>query len=49
MAQLKDDCFAHADELTPLETALDELETTLQPVVGIEKVSLNEALSRILA
>ncbi len=49
MAQLKDDCFAHADELTPLETALDELETTLEPVVGIETVPLGEALSRVLA
>ncbi len=49
MAQLKDDCFAHADELTPLDIALDELERTLEPVVGVENVTLGEALSRILA
>ncbi|MBL6931539.1 MAG: molybdopterin molybdotransferase MoeA [Rhodospirillales bacterium] len=49
MPPLKDDCFAHADELTPLDVALDQLETTLEPVAGIEKVSLGEALSRILA
>lgn len=49
MAPLKDDCFAHSDEMTPLEVALDELERTIEPVVGIETVPLRDALSRVLA
>jgi len=49
MGQLKDDCFTHAYELTPLDTALDELETTLKPVVGMERILLSDALSRVLA
>lgn len=49
MGQLKDDCFAHSGELTPLEVALEQLETTTKPVVGTETVALGEALSRILA
>lgn len=49
MAQLKDDCFAHSDELTPLEVALEELERTTLPVVGVESVPLRAALGRVLA
>jgi molybdopterin molybdotransferase len=49
MVQLKDDCFAHAGELTLLETALDELEKTVHPVVGTETVALTDAVSRVLA
>ncbi len=49
MGPLKDDCFAHAGDLTPLETALEQLETTINPVVGVETVPVGEALFRILA
>lgn len=49
MAGLKDDCFAHGDELTPLDVALERLERTIEPVVGIEEAPLKDALARILA
>lgn len=49
MAQLKDDCFAHGDELTPLDVALAQLERSVETVVGVEEVDLTAALSRILA
>jgi molybdopterin molybdotransferase len=49
MAQLKDDCFAFGDKLMRLELALDELEKVIEPVVGVERVPLAAALSRILA
>jgi len=49
MTQLKDDCFAHGDELMPLNTALEQLERTVEAVVGIEEVPLRDALARILA
>ncbi|NQU57021.1 MAG: molybdopterin molybdotransferase MoeA [Rhodospirillales bacterium] len=49
MTQLKDDCFAHGDELTPLDDALAQLESTVQTVVGVEEVPLRAALARVLA
>ncbi|MBC8267392.1 MAG: molybdopterin molybdotransferase MoeA [Rhodospirillaceae bacterium] len=48
MTQLKDDCFAHGDELTPLDVALEQLEKTVEAVVDTEEVSLGRALARIL-
>ena len=49
MTPLKDDCFAHGDELTPLPVALEQLERNIEPVAGVETVPLGQALSRILA
>lgn len=49
MAQLKDDCFAFGRELMPLATALADLESRLETVVGTEIVPLKEALGRILS
>ncbi len=49
MTQLKNDCFAHGDELTPLDVALEQLEQTVNAVVGIEEVPLIDALARVLA
>jgi molybdopterin molybdotransferase len=48
MTQLKDDCFAHGDELTPLDVALAQLKQTVEAVVGTEEVPLGEALARVL-
>jgi len=49
VAQLKDDCFAHGDALTPLDKALNELTENLASVVDVETTPLMEALGRILA
>jgi len=49
MVQLKDDCFAASDELTPLGTALGELAARLSAVAGIERIALADAVSRFLA
>ncbi|MBT4933124.1 MAG: molybdopterin molybdotransferase MoeA [Rhodospirillaceae bacterium] len=48
MTQLKDDCFAHGDDLTPLDLALEQLQKTVEAVVGTEEVPLSAALARIL-
>jgi len=49
MTQLKDDCFAHGEELTRLDDALGDLLGRLGTVVGTESVPLMDALGRILA
>ncbi|MCP5367636.1 MAG: molybdopterin molybdotransferase MoeA [Hyphomicrobiales bacterium] len=49
MTQLKDDCFAYGDELTPLDRALDLLADRVGRVVGTETVPLAEALFRTIA
>jgi len=49
MAQLRDDCFAVGDELTPLDQALADLAGRLSPVTGAETVPLRQALGRVLA
>jgi molybdopterin molybdotransferase len=49
MAQLKDDCFAFGDELIPLNQAIDDLRSRVSSVVGIENVTLIDAIGRILA
>jgi molybdopterin molybdotransferase len=49
MAKFKDDCFAFSKELMSLELALKELEKSIDPVVGVERVRLASALSRFLA
>lgn len=49
MTQLKDDCFAHGDELMPLDVALAQLEKTVHVVAGMEQVNLSAALGRVLA
>ncbi len=49
MAQLKDDCFAFGGELIPLSQALSDLRSRVSSVVGIEAVSLVDAIGRILA
>lgn len=49
MAQLKDDCFAFGDALTPFADAIADLNDRLETVVGSESVSINDAMGRILA
>lgn len=49
MAQLKDDCFAFGDALTPFADAIADLESRLEAVVGVESVPTVEAVGRILA
>lgn len=44
-----DDCFAIGEDLVPLAEALDRLRSRLQPVVGVEDVSVDEAAGRVLA
>lgn len=48
---LTDDCFAlpAGTEWTPVDSALAEIRRRLRPVVGIETVPLDQALSRVLA
>ncbi len=48
MTQLRDDCFAGADALMPLDEALGLLERALAPVTGIETVRLRRAAGRLL-
>ncbi|MCY4191577.1 MAG: molybdopterin molybdotransferase MoeA [Rhodospirillaceae bacterium] len=49
MTQLSDDCFAHGNQLTPLDEALALLAKRLTTVADVEVVALNEGLGRILA
>jgi len=49
MTQLKDDCFAYGDELTPLDQALDLLAERVERVVDSETVPLRQSLTRIIA
>ena len=49
MAQLSDDCFAFGGELMAVDRALALLAERVQPVAGTERVTLAEALGRILA
>lgn len=49
MAQLKDDCFAFGDTLTPYADAISDLNERLDTVVDIETVSIHEAVGRIIA
>lgn len=49
MSEFKNDCFVFSDSLLPLEHALEELEKLIEPVVGIGRVRLAEALSHFLA
>lgn len=49
MAQLKDDCFAFGDTLTPFADAIADLNERLETVVGTETVSINDAVGRIIA
>ena len=49
MAQLKDDCFAFGDTLTPFTDAIADLRQRLDTVVGIETVPITESVGRILA
>lgn len=49
MAQLKDDCFAFGDALTPYDEAIADLQKRLDTVVGIETVPITEAIGRVVA
>lgn len=49
MAQLSDDCFAFGGALLPVDAALAELRARLVPVAAAGRVSLREAVGRILA
>jgi len=49
MAQLSDDCFAFGGALMQADVALALLAERVQPIVGIEAVSLAEACGRVLA
>lgn len=49
MAQLKDDCFAFGDALTPFDDAIADLNERLETVVDVESVPINEAVGRVLA
>ena len=49
MAQLKDDCFAHGDELMPVARALALIEEIGRPLTGVETVPLGAAAGRVLA
>jgi molybdopterin molybdotransferase len=49
MAQLSDDCFAFGGALMKVDDALDALRARLSPVTGTERVSLHQAVGRILA
>ncbi|MDA8637246.1 molybdopterin molybdotransferase MoeA [Rhodospirillales bacterium] len=49
MAQLKDDCFAFGDALTPFADAIADLNNRLETVVDVEAVPTVETLGRILA
>ncbi len=49
MAGLQDDCFRIGDELLPFDEGLKILKDRARVVVGMEAVSLREALGRVLA
>jgi molybdopterin molybdotransferase len=49
MAQLKDDCFAFGDALVPYDVAMADLAARLDTVVGTERVSLVDAIGRVIA
>ena len=49
MAQLKDDCFAFGGELVNVDRALNDIESRLNVVCGIESVSIEDSYNRILA
>jgi len=49
MAQLKDDCFAFGGALTTVSDALADLEQRLSTVCEVEKISIHDALGRVLA
>lgn len=49
MAQLSDDCFAFGGDLTPIDTALDQLSKILVTVTEPETIALSDALGRFLA
>lgn len=49
MAGLQDDCFRIGDELLPFDEGLKILKDRARVVVGMEAVSLHEALGRVLA
>lgn len=49
MAQLKDDCFAFGDSLTPFADAIGDLHQRLAPVIDDELVTLFDAAGRVLA
>ena len=49
MAGLQDDCFRIGDELMPFDEGLEILKSRAHAVVGMETVSLPNALGRILA
>jgi len=49
MAQLKDDCFAFGDALTPFDDAIADLSGRLDTVVDVERVPIKEAVGRVLA
>lgn len=49
MAGLQDDCFKIGDDLMPFDEGLAVLKGRARIVVGMEKVSLRDALGRVLA
>jgi len=49
VTQLNDDCFAFDNKLTLFSDALAEIDKRLRTVVGKERVSLNQAINRVLA
>ena len=49
MPTLVDDCFAHSERLMPFPDALEILAQRIEPVTGVETVSLRSALGRTLA
>jgi molybdopterin molybdotransferase len=49
MAQLSDDCFAFGGTLLPVEEASKRMAEHVPPVAEIERVSLTDALGRVVA
>ena len=49
MAQLSDDCFAFGGTLLPVEEAARLMAAHVPPVAEVEKVSLTDALGRVIA
>lgn len=49
MTQLSDDCFAHGEELTPVDEALRKLQENLECVADVETLDLKLCLNRYLA
>ena len=49
MAQLSDDCFAFGGNLLPVEEAAKRMAEHVPPVAEVERVSLADAIGRVVA